>query len=152
MNRFSSLIIILIALGFLSLHIWPQPQLNAVECFYSIESNTVAQDVSVQEASIQSDLVQNAAVQTNKSSESMPDNQSVVNAIYDPVDAQYINIETFNKYTEEGYTHFAGIGKIIAERILAYREMNGPFEQFEALLEVKGIGEAKLNAILSAQP
>ena len=36
-----------------------------------------------------------------------------------------------------------GIGPVLAERIIAYRNANGPFVTLEALLEVSGIGPAK---------
>ena len=37
-----------------------------------------------------------------------------------------------------------GIGEVLAGRIVAYREEHGPFAAVEDLLEVSGIGEAKL--------
>ena len=37
-----------------------------------------------------------------------------------------------------------GIGEVLAERIIAYREAHGPFASAEDLLAVSGIGEAKL--------
>lgn len=37
-----------------------------------------------------------------------------------------------------------GVGPVLAERIVAHREANGPFAVVEDLLEVPGIGEAKL--------
>jgi competence protein ComEA len=40
-----------------------------------------------------------------------------------------------------------GIGPVLAARIVAYRDQNGPFSVVEDLLEVAGIGEAKLAAI-----
>jgi competence protein ComEA len=40
-----------------------------------------------------------------------------------------------------------GVGPVLAERIVAFRESNGRFEAVEDLLEVPGIGEAKLEAI-----
>ena len=40
-----------------------------------------------------------------------------------------------------------GVGPVLAERIIAHREANGPFETVEDLLEVPGIGEAKLASI-----
>lgn len=43
-----------------------------------------------------------------------------------------------------------GIGPVLAERIVAYRQEMGPFERVEDLLEVSGIGEAKLAALRDA--
>jgi len=40
-----------------------------------------------------------------------------------------------------------GVGPVLAERIVAYREANGPFQAVEDLLDVPGIGEAKLAAM-----
>lgn len=43
-----------------------------------------------------------------------------------------------------------GVGPVLAARIIAYREQNGPFAVVEDLLEVAGIGEAKLAALREA--
>ena len=40
-----------------------------------------------------------------------------------------------------------GIGPSLAANILAFREANGPFPTLESLMDVPGIGEAKLAAI-----
>ena len=40
-----------------------------------------------------------------------------------------------------------GIGEEIAERIIQYRTENGPFEAIQDLLNVKGIGEEKLQTL-----
>jgi competence protein ComEA len=40
-----------------------------------------------------------------------------------------------------------GIGPTIAQRIVEYREMNGPFETIEGIQHVQGIGPAKLEGI-----
>lgn len=37
-----------------------------------------------------------------------------------------------------------GVGPVLAERIIAYRAQNGPFASVEQLLEVPGIGQARL--------
>ncbi len=43
-----------------------------------------------------------------------------------------------------------GVGPVLAERIVAYREEHGPFTVVEDLLDVPGIGEAKLAALREA--
>jgi len=40
-----------------------------------------------------------------------------------------------------------GVGPVLAERIVAFRDENGPFGQVEDLLQVAGIGEAKLASL-----
>ena len=52
-----------------------------------------------------------------------------------------ININTAS--SEELQT-LPGVGPALAERIIAYREENGPFSAIDGLLNVKGIGEATL--------
>lgn len=43
-----------------------------------------------------------------------------------------------------------GVGPVLAERILAYRNERGPFTAVEDLLEVSGIGEGKLSSLRDA--
>ncbi len=52
-----------------------------------------------------------------------------------------------NAATAEDLQTLPGVGPVLAGRIVAYREANGPFEVVEDLLGVPGIGEAKLGAI-----
>lgn len=42
-----------------------------------------------------------------------------------------------------------GIGEVLAQRIVEYREANGPFQSVAALTNVKGIGEKRLAAIMN---
>ena len=53
-------------------------------------------------------------------------------------DLQKVNINTA---TVEDLMTLDGIGQKVAERILAFREKNGPFEKPEDLMMVKGIGQ-----------
>ena len=52
-----------------------------------------------------------------------------------------------NSATAEQLQQLPGIGEKIAERIIKYREENGPFSKIEDLLNVEGIGEKKLEKI-----
>lgn len=49
-----------------------------------------------------------------------------------------------NAATAEELTALPGIGEELARRIVEYRTENGPFEKIEEIMEVSGIGEAKL--------
>lgn len=40
-----------------------------------------------------------------------------------------------------------GVGKVIAERIVSYRQENGPFRRAEHLMMVRGISDRKFRAI-----
>jgi competence protein ComEA len=49
-----------------------------------------------------------------------------------------------NRATASELEELPGVGPVLAARIVAYRESNGPFDAVEDLLDVGGIGEAKL--------
>lgn len=65
-------------------------------------------------------------------------------APYEEKTSQLININTAD--IDELMT-LDGIGEVIAGRIIEYREANGDFKSVEELINVKGIGEKKLEAI-----
>lgn len=52
-----------------------------------------------------------------------------------------------NTATMEELTALPGIGEVLATRILKYREENGPFETIDALCNVSGIGEKRLEEL-----
>lgn len=56
-----------------------------------------------------------------------------------------VNINTADADT---LTALPGIGRVLAERILAYRQQNGSFRAVEEITKVEGIGEKKAEAIL----
>ena len=56
-----------------------------------------------------------------------------------------VNINTADVDT---LTALPGIGRVLAERIVAYRRQNDPFRAVEEIMKVEGIGEKKAEAIL----
>ncbi len=59
-------------------------------------------------------------------------------------EAKPVNI---NKGTAEELEMIQGIGPTLAQRIIQYREEHGPFKQPDDLMNVNGIGGAKLQKI-----
>ncbi len=52
-----------------------------------------------------------------------------------------------NAASAEQLQELHGIGPAISARIVEYREQNGPFRDYEQILEVRGIGPVKLDII-----
>ena len=55
-----------------------------------------------------------------------------------------ININTA---TKDQLTQLKGVGPVIADRIIEYREKNGKFKTVEEITEVKGIGKGTFEVI-----
>jgi len=55
-----------------------------------------------------------------------------------------ININTASA---KELTKLKGIGPVLAERIIKYRQGHGPFQKIEDIMKVKGIGKKTFNAI-----
>lgn len=55
-----------------------------------------------------------------------------------------------NQADVKGLEALPGVGPVLAQRILDYRNAHGPFETVEDLLDVPGIGESKLAALRDA--
>ncbi|MBZ5536993.1 MAG: helix-hairpin-helix domain-containing protein [Acidobacteriia bacterium] len=58
------------------------------------------------------------------------------------------HIVDINHASVEELATLPGIGKVTAQRIVAFREQNGPFRRLEELLIIRGISEKRLKQIL----
>ena len=50
-----------------------------------------------------------------------------------------------NAATLDDLQKLSGVGQKIAQRIIDFRKLNGPFKKIEDLMKVKGIGEKTFN-------
>lgn len=62
------------------------------------------------------------------------------------------NLDAFNQLSKDELMSFSGIGEVTAQAILDYRKKHGPFREFNDLMLVKGIGEKKLQKIMTILP
>ncbi len=62
----------------------------------------------------------------------------------EPAPTTQVNI---NRATAQELESLPGIGEVLAQRILRWREENGNFISTEQLMDVEGIGELKFEAI-----
>lgn len=63
------------------------------------------------------------------------------------VPAQQDGRVAVNRATPSELQSLPGVGPVLAERIVSYRDENGPFREVEDLLDVPGIGESKLSSL-----
>ncbi len=63
---------------------------------------------------------------------------------YSAAQSNKININTASV---KELTKLKGIGPVLAERIIKYRQEHGPFQKVEDIIKVKGIGKKTFKAI-----
>ena len=70
------------------------------------------------------------------------DGQSIITT-----ESEQLGKVNINTATAQELSTLPGIGEVIAQRIIEYRETEGPFQSINDLLNVKGIGNQCLNSI-----
>ena len=73
--------------------------------------------------------------------ETAPEEETEEPLLDEPEESGPVDINTAS---QEELETLSGVGPVLAQRIIEYREANGPFQSLEELLEVKGIGEKTL--------
>ena len=86
------------------------------------------------------------ASESNNDTSRKKSSMKIIRGVYEEEneDEVKININTANK---EKLSKLPGIGSLVAEKIIKYREENGEFESVEDLKNISGIGESKFNNI-----
>lgn len=100
----------------------------------SLYANSKSVEVTVSKKTYEQDVdsLKSSQKTSNKASESKITIEKIID---------------INNATKKELIKIKGIGEVIAERIIAYRLENGPFQSIDELIEVKGIGEKKLSTI-----
>lgn len=84
------------------------------------------------------------SVQHTEPEEAIESTQTVAEELADAAADDRLDLNTA---TAEDLQELPGIGKVIAQRIIDYRDLCGHFLDPEQLMEVDGIGEAKYEKI-----
>ncbi len=105
---------------------------------------SASSEPSSQAASISSSSVSAASSSPSSSSPPSSQSQSISSSSSSSEPAARINVNTA---TSEELQKIKRIGPTLAERIIEYRNLNGPFSSLDELLKVKGIGEKTLEII-----
>ena len=144
---------------FICIRIFSNNQENA----FIIETMNPAETSEINETQLSSQNTE-SVVQTQTSSQTQTSEQRIdqssnnqPNATTEPLAysaelGKTFNLDAFNQLSKDELMTFSGIGEVTAQAILDYRKENGPFSDFNDLMLVKGIGEKKLQKIMTILP
>lgn len=68
----------------------------------------------------------------------------------EPDDIHDVALLDLNEASQSQLERLPGVGPVLAERIIEYRNVNGPFQRIEDLERVSGIGRKRVNQLRSS--
>jgi competence protein ComEA len=72
---------------------------------------------------------------------------SGIQSTFEAGSGKSVSVVNINTATPQQLEELPGVGKIIAERIVAHRQQYGPFRRAEHLMMVRGISDSKFRKI-----
>ena len=73
------------------------------------------------------------------------EHRSIHDVDYDKLRA--VEMVNINEDSVEKLSRLPGVGEVLAQRIIAYREEQGPFTSIEEIMKVSGIGESRFESL-----
>ncbi len=126
---------------------------KVIPFFIDNESTRVKDNVIQPELQLQTEqendqfLINNDVIREDVT-ESLPSNE--LKSYYAFMrDGTEVSIQRFNQLSIEELKNFNGIGDVTAAAIISYINENGGFNFYEELVNVKGIGQKKLDKLLN---